>query len=47
MLDAELSKKLKAAPEVEFKIPQRVFLEHSPGSNLENNLITALCDFTS
>lgn len=46
MLDAELSKSVKKPPEIEHKIPKRIFLEHDAASGKENKLLVKLWDFS-
>lgn len=45
MLDAELGKDIKRAPEIEFQIPKRIFLKQDPASGVEDSLLTKLWDF--
>ena len=46
MLDAELEKDIKKAPEVEYEIPKRIFLKHEVGSGKEDSLLVKLWDFS-
>ncbi|KAI1003125.1 Uncharacterized protein K3495_g5082 [Podosphaera aphanis] len=46
MLEAETSKDIKKIPTIEFEIPKRIFMEHEPGSNMENSLLVKLWKFS-
>ncbi|KAL2037683.1 hypothetical protein N7G274_009628 [Stereocaulon virgatum] len=45
MLDAELKKDVKKAPEIEHEIPKRIFLKHDKGSGKEDSLLVKLWNF--
>ena len=45
MLDAELGRTLKKAPEIEFQIPKRIFVKQDPASGVEDSLLTKLWHF--
>lgn len=45
MLDAELIKDVKKAPEVEYAIPKRIFIKQDENSNIQDNLLLKLWDF--
>ena len=45
MLDAELSKDLKKPPEIEYRIPKRIFMKNDVDSGVEESLLVRLWDF--
>ena len=45
MLDAELSKATKKAPEIEYQIPKRIFLKQETESKEEDSLLMKIWDF--
>ena len=46
MLDAELEKDIKKAPEIEYEVPKRIFLKHDEGSGKEDSLLVKLWNFS-
>ena len=46
MLDAELSKDIRKAPEIEYEIPKRVFMKHDADTGKEDSLLVKLWDFS-
>ena len=46
MLDAELEKDIKKAPEIEFEIPKKIFMKHEVGSGKEDGLVVKLWSFS-
>ena len=46
MLDVELSRTLKRPLQVEYEIPKKIFLQHSPDSGQPDALVTRLWDFS-
>lgn len=45
ILDAELSKDIKKAPEIEFNIPKKIFMQHDSASGEDDSLPVKLWDF--
>lgn len=45
MLDAELSKNFKKAPEIEYDIPKKIYMKHDKASAKEVNLLATLWSF--
>ena len=45
MLDAELSKKIKKPPEIEYEIPIRIFMKQDTDSAKEDSLLVKLWSF--
>ncbi|KAL9127802.1 MAG: hypothetical protein Q9217_003386 [Psora testacea] len=45
MLDAELSKDIKKAPEIEYDIPKKIFSKHDTDSCKDDSLLVRLWDF--
>ena len=45
MLDAELSKDIRKAPEIEYEIPKKIFLKHDADTGKEDSLLVKLWDF--
>ena len=45
MLDAELSKDIKKAPEIEYEIPKRIFTKDVGDEGKKNNLLLKLWNF--
>lgn len=45
MLDAELEKDIKRAPEIEYEIPKMIFMKHEVGSGKEDGLVVKLWNF--
>ncbi len=46
MLDAELSKDIKKAPEVEYEIPKRIFMRYGEDEGNQDSLLVKLWDFS-
>ena len=46
MLDAELSKDIRKAPEVEYEIPKRIFMKHDANTGKEDSLLVKLWGFS-
>ena len=46
MLDAELGKEVKKAPEVEYEIPKRIFLPYGEDEEKQDSLLVRLWDFS-
>ncbi len=46
MLDAELSKDIKKAPEVEYEIPKRIFTRYGEDEGKQDSLLVKLWDFS-
>ena len=46
MLDAELSKDIKKAPEVEYEIPKKVFMKYGKDEKIQDSLLVKLWDFS-
>lgn len=45
MLEAELSNDIKKPPEVEYEIPQKIFMKHDADSAKEDSLLVKLWSF--
>lgn len=45
MLDAELSKDIRKAPEIEYEIPKKIFMKHDADTGKEDSLLVKLWDF--
>ena len=45
MLDAELSRKIKKPPEIEYEIPKKIFMRHDIDSAKEDSLLVRLWNF--
>lgn len=46
MLDAELSKEVRKAPEIEYEIPKKIFLKHDTDTGKEDSLLVKLWGFS-
>ena len=46
MLDAELSKDIRKAPEIEYEIPKKIFMKHDADTGKEDSLLVKLWDFS-
>ena len=45
MIDAELSKDMKKLPEIEYRIPKRVFLKNDTDLERQDSVLVKLWDF--
>ena len=45
MLDAELSRDIKKAPEIEYEIPKKIFMKYDAESHNEDSRLVNLWDF--
>ena len=46
ILDAELSKDIRKAPEIEYEIPKKIFMKHDADASKEDSILIKLWDFS-